>query len=305
MVITKLEGIINPLPSTRKGGITDIASFVNVIDYVTSAEIQGHKIAGQWLFGATGEYNKLSDAERIAYHHAATAKLNGNSLLFVNITGRTVDDTLRYREQAESFGADALVIMPDCVMGADYVRCVEEIVKRTNLPIALYVNTSIGDEQGPDYNAVKDLSQNPRVIGMKVSGQQMDTFLKYANLSSDTFGVLQGMSSQLRNTMEYLAEHGRKLDGVVLGPVNFNPNLVIRAFYGIAPKGGNLEDNWRAMDEIIEGYSRGENNIAYLKEQLLAARIIKSAELLGEPAQGQIILIPTPEDTLRILRASR
>ena len=189
----------------RRGLITPTITIVNENGYVLESEqrkIFQHVVQNGFgtdvIFanGTTGEWNQLSNHERLRLMEIAvdeTNRINAelqkssrpqNIEIWLGINGNTKQEILTNLEAAIKLNAHAVVIAPlaiDDLDEADIVRFfrreLNELIEAAprEMPVFLYDNADINSPGRTDHirtHIVKDLSRLPWIYGIKVSASR-------------------------------------------------------------------------------------------------------------------------------------
>ncbi|MGQ0549650.1 MAG: dihydrodipicolinate synthase family protein [Armatimonadota bacterium] len=89
------------------GGSVDFAGIDRLIDFELGAGVHGLTI-----LGILGEAHKLSEDERYRVVEAIVRRVNGRIPVVVGTSAPATDLAIRYSRQAQSLGADALMVAP-------------------------------------------------------------------------------------------------------------------------------------------------------------------------------------------------
>jgi dihydrodipicolinate synthase/N-acetylneuraminate lyase len=231
--------------------------------------------------GTTGEWNRLSNAERlrgmevtIDEVRAINARLGTTVEAWVGVNGNTKQEILANLDAAIQMGADAAVIAPTAIddlhvdeMVRFFQREVNDLVEahREEIPVFLYDNADIaspGNVPHVPTQVVKQLSRLPWVRGIKVSasmrdlGNYMKAALHYklpgefgvyignAMLIFDLYRPKDGMVGRLQEGWhEYLLNYSPPI-GVISGPGNVLPREWQKAWRVC----------WAGDEEMIDRY---------------------------------------------------
>lgn len=100
-------------------------------------------IHGLVPLGSTGEFLSMSDAERRAVARTVIDTAAGRVPVLVGAGAERTEDVIRYSQEAESFGADGVMIIPpfySTPTEAELIHHYERIASAINIPIMLYNN---------------------------------------------------------------------------------------------------------------------------------------------------------------------
>ena len=173
------------------------------IDGKADASAMQHNIA-QWLnagvhglliFGSTGEFPYVEDAERRDILRAARAATPSDTLLLAGCAAESTQQTLRNLQWAAEDGADAaLVVTP-----VYYTRGKTEAQRRhylyladaSPIPILLYTVPAFTAYDLP-LDLILELAQHPNIVGMKESSGDLRKVTSLANRRADDFALFAG-----------------------------------------------------------------------------------------------------------------
>lgn len=125
-------------PFTADGSAIDLDAHRRFIDWQLESGVPGLII-----LGSTGEFLTVSDAERTQYVQATVEHVANRIPVLVGTMNASTESAVRYSREAETLGADGLMIVPpyyytptdDEIFG--YYRAISEAV---SVPIMLYNN---------------------------------------------------------------------------------------------------------------------------------------------------------------------
>jgi 4-hydroxy-tetrahydrodipicolinate synthase len=125
-------------PFTEGGAALDLDAHRRFLDWQLAAGVPGVII-----LGTTGEFLTLTDAERTTFVKATVDHIAGRIPVLVGTMNAYTPNAVRYSQEAESLGADGLMIVPpyyytpteDEIFG--YYKAIAEAV---SVPIMLYNN---------------------------------------------------------------------------------------------------------------------------------------------------------------------
>jgi 4-hydroxy-tetrahydrodipicolinate synthase len=125
-------------PFTADGSAIDLGAHRRFIDWQLESGVPGLII-----LGSTGEFLTVSDAERTQYVRTTVEHVAGRIPVLVGTMNASTENAVRYSREAETLGADGLMIVPpyyytpteDEILG--YYRAISEAV---SVPIMLYNN---------------------------------------------------------------------------------------------------------------------------------------------------------------------
>lgn len=220
MLKLDLKGVIPPMitPLTPDGQI-DAAGVQRLVDHVIDGGV-----SGLFVLGSSGEGPTLPRHERDVAVRAFVAATRGRVPILVGVGETGTARTLEAVEDAESAGADAVVVMtPLYFLDADerYVaRHVHAVAATATVPLLLYnIPQVTGNRFTPAL--IRELGQLPNVIGLKDSSGDWDAFLAILDAAkSRDLRVFQGAEDLIARSVLAGA------DGSVPGLANLAPRLV-------------------------------------------------------------------------------
>jgi 4-hydroxy-tetrahydrodipicolinate synthase len=140
MTETRFRGsyTVTITPFTEDGSAIDFAGWRRFLDWQIAVGVPGIII-----LGTTGEFLTLTDAERTAFVEETVGHVAGRMKVLVGTMNAHTPNAVRYSKEAETLGADGLMIIPPYY----YTPTEDEIVKyygaicdAVGLPIMLYNN---------------------------------------------------------------------------------------------------------------------------------------------------------------------
>jgi dihydrodipicolinate synthase/N-acetylneuraminate lyase len=193
---------------------------------------------GLFVLGGYGEGAWLTGAQREAVVRAAVAAAGGRAPVLVGVVLPATKASCEAAQQAESLGADAIVVGSPYYFGVDadaQVRHVEAVLKAVRLPVLLY-NIPQCTYNPFAVQTVATLAQEPRVIGIKDSAGDLGAFTELLAIKQRRpgFRVLQG------NGVDMLSDPPVMGDGIVAGLANIAPRLHVNLF-NAAKAGDDVE----------------------------------------------------------------
>lgn len=129
---------VNVTPFTADGSAIDLEANRRLIDWQIS---QG--VPGVIILGTTGEFLTVSDAERTAFVEDTVAHVDGRIAVWVGASNAYSVNAARYAREAQTAGADGLMIIPPYYYTPteDEIVGYYDLITRTcTLPIMLYNN---------------------------------------------------------------------------------------------------------------------------------------------------------------------
>lgn len=186
---TVLDGVYTALVTPLSQGTLDFETLDSLIDVQIQNGIQGLVPCG-----STGEGFCLTPEEQKALIQRTVEQVAGRVPVIAGTSGISTEQTIFLTQQAQSLGADAALIVPP-----PYVRLTPEalvhhyeaVIKATQFPIIIYNNPG-RTPNVLDLEVVQKLAQNPFVIGMKDSTEDMKRPALIQGLLGDTFPQISG-----------------------------------------------------------------------------------------------------------------
>ncbi len=239
-----LDGVIPPIITPlATGSEIDTAALDKVVEHVLTGGC-----SGIFALGTTGEGAWATAAQRRTVVRATVAASRGRAPVLVGILQPGTELAREAARQAEDDGADALVVGSPYYSSADaddQRRHVEAILAAVELPVMLYnIPSCTHHPILPDTAAT--LAAEPRVIGIKDSAGDPDTFTRYLSIKQrqPRFRVLMGDGTLM------VAEQPLSADGLVPGPANIVPHLYVALHK--ARVAGDTTTWRRARAELLE-----------------------------------------------------
>jgi len=102
-----------------------------------------NKVHGIIPLGSTGEFDTLSDEERIKIAEFVVEKVDGKIPVCIGTTANTTKKTIEFSKHAASIGADAVLILPPYYFNPlqdEIIYHFETIADSVDIPIMLYNN---------------------------------------------------------------------------------------------------------------------------------------------------------------------
>ncbi|HEV8310656.1 MAG TPA: dihydrodipicolinate synthase family protein [Methylomirabilota bacterium] len=218
---TALSGVIPPLISPlAASGDPDAAAMGRLVQHVLAGGA-----SGLFVLGGCGEGAWLTTAQRGAVVRAAHRAAAGRVPVLVGVMLPATGPAAEAARQAAGEGADAIVLGSPYYFPVDAAtqrRHVEAVMAATSLPALLYnIPQSTHHTLAPD--TVAALAREPRVLGIKDSAGDFETFLVLLAVkrARSDFRVLQGNESLAAASLLQGA------DGLVPGLANVAPALFV------------------------------------------------------------------------------
>lgn len=158
-------------------------------------------LAGLLVLGSNGEFNYLSDREKLDVLETARQAIPRDKLFIAGTACESTICTLELTEQAATIGADAAIVLTPSYytskMDAQAMRRhFLELAEHSPLPIILYNMPAC---TGIDLSAetVVELAQHPNIVGIKDSSGNVVKLGDIIRAAPPTFNVLAGSASFL------------------------------------------------------------------------------------------------------------
>jgi 4-hydroxy-tetrahydrodipicolinate synthase len=216
-----LRGVVPPLISPlRTTGDVDEVSVQLLVDHVLAGGC-----TGLFVLGGCGEGAWMTNTQRAAVVRTVVRATAGRAPVLAGVMLAATGPALDAARQAESEGADALVVGSPYYGEADagmQERHVEAILDAVPLPVLLYnIPQATHNPLAP--TTVARLAVHPRILGIKDSAGNLHTFQEFLNVKSQraSFRVLQGNEPVASSSLLLGA------DGLVPGMANFAPSLFV------------------------------------------------------------------------------
>jgi 4-hydroxy-tetrahydrodipicolinate synthase len=285
-----LHGIVPPLISPLDdGGAPDAAAMSALVEHVVGAGC-----TGLFMLGGCGEGAWLTPAQRGAVVRLAARAAAGRVPVLAGVMLPATGPAIEAAHQAADEGADALVIGSPYYFGVDpaaQARHVALVLATTSLPALLYNIPQCTHHVLPPAT-VRDLTRDPRIIGIKDSAGDFEAFQAFLAIKHErpSFRVLQGNEALAAAS---LLQGG---DGMVPGLANVAPDLFV-ALGAAADRG--------AADECAE-LQRRIARLAALYRQGPWLAALKAACALrgignGRPAPPLAPAAPADREAVRAL----
>ena len=217
----KLAGVIPPLITPLdQAGHVDAAAAEALVSYTLAGGCSGLFVAGGCGLGPW-----LTTAQRGEAVRAAVKSAAGRAPVLAGVMLPATGPTCEAARQAETEGADAVVVASPYYFGVDgndQRRHVETVLEAVNLPILLY-NIPQCTHHTWQPRTVAALAREPRVLGVKDSSGDLAGFQSFLAIKRERpdFRVLQGDE----RVMAACVLMGG--DGVIAGLANVAPRLCV------------------------------------------------------------------------------
>ena len=206
-------------------------------------------VHGFIIGGSLGEASTLLNSEKMELLKSGLAVSDGNVPVLINIAEQATKQAIACAQEAETYGADGLMLLPPMRYPADARETVtffKAVAKETSLPIMIYNNPY-------DYKIMttvamfEELDELPNIQAVKESTRDLTNVTRMRNAFGDRFKLLGGVDT--------LALEALLLgcDGWVGGLVDAFPQETV-AIYDLAKAGQVAEalDIYRWFMPLLE-----------------------------------------------------
>lgn len=216
-----LRGVVPPLISPLQDiGDVDEISVQRLVDHVLAGGC-----SGLFVLGGCGEGAWLTSRQRGAVVRAVVRAAAGRAPVLAGVMLAATGPALDAAKQAETEGADALVVGSPYYGDVDAAmqeRHVAAILDAVPLPILLYnIPQATHNPLAPA--TVARLAIDPRILGIKDSAGNLHTLREFLRVKSrrPAFRILQGNEPVASSSLLL------GCDGLVPGMANFAPSLFV------------------------------------------------------------------------------
>jgi 4-hydroxy-2-oxoglutarate aldolase len=260
--VLALDGILAPVvtPFDASGAVDGDAFVANVRAHL-DAGLHGVVVAG-----STGEAALLDEDERARLVELARSAVPRDRTLLVGTGAESTRAVIARNRMAAQRGADGvLVVAPHYYGDAMTVDALRDHYRRiadeSPVPVLLYTIPKYMHFALPA-DVVADLARHENVVGMKDSSGDAALLRGYLAAQSDSFKVLTGSGSLLREALD-LGAHG-----AILAVALFAPTLSLDVLR--AARGAHAEDGAAAQARLTPLAARivGAMGVAGVKAAL-------------------------------------
>lgn len=193
-------GLIVPLitPFNEQGQV-DHPAVDRLVDHLLRV-----KLAALMVAGTTGESMALPANERIRLIQTACAAARGRVRVIAGVGSTCAEDTLAFAQAAREAGADALSLHPPSyftLSDAEVLAYFRSMLAEVKMPLILY-NIPGCTRNALSIDAVEQLKEDPRVLGIKDSSSDPDYFAQLMQrCAGDDFFVNCGDEGRIAESM--------------------------------------------------------------------------------------------------------
>lgn len=186
----------------------------------------GGNVAGVFILGTTGEAPSLSYRLRREMIERTVAIVAGRVPVLVGVTDTAFVESVQLAKFAADAGADSVVLTTPYYFPAGQTELtgyIRNIVPQLPLPVMLYNMPGL-TKVWFETDTLRQLSDLPRVVGVKDSSGDLDYFAEVCQLKQERpdWRVLIGPEAMLAEA------HAAGGDGGVSGGANFAPDVFTR-----------------------------------------------------------------------------
>ncbi len=286
-VPAKLRGIVPPMITPLADRDTlDTEGLGRLVEHLV-----GGGVHGLFILGTSGEAPSLSYRLRREVVQRVCSQVGDRLPVLVGVTDTSIVETLAMARCAADAGATAVVLAPPYyfpLSQAELIRYVRRLVAELPLPLVLY-NMPAMTKVSFEPETIRQLLDEPQIIGLKDSSRQMDYFVTVRQITRQRpdWSLLVGFEHMLVDT---IAAGG---DGGVLAGANVSPRLLV-GLYEAALQADHrrIEQLQQALSIQRQIYTVGSGSTPSLQgiKCALALRRICS-DRMAEPYYG----LPTDE----------
>jgi 4-hydroxy-tetrahydrodipicolinate synthase len=152
-------------------------------------------VHGLIIIGTVGENNSLEPEEKRAVLKTAVACARGRAPVIAGVSELTTARAVRFARDAETIGADGLMVLPAMVYApteAELVSHFRAVAQASALPIMLYNNPPAYRVE-ISFEALTRLADLPAIVAIKESAPDTRRFTDLFNAFGDRFAVLAGL----------------------------------------------------------------------------------------------------------------
>lgn len=258
-----IKGVIVPLLTPVRNGKVDDESLKRLIDHVV-----GGGVDALFVIGTTGEFQYLSLEEKKKLILKTVEYTQKRVPILVGIASKDEKETLVLADFSQENDIDALVLA--FIDHTTKDQLLKLVLSKSRLPIILYNNPEIHNNQMLDLEFIKRSMKFNKVAGIKDSSGSWEYFTELLRLRSGTFPVYQGKTNVILESLRGGAA------GLVNGYANIEPALLKHAYTERTP-----ESFQKVVHLKQEVDKLASNQIKAMKTKLVELKIIASAETLN------------------------
>lgn len=252
-IMTKsIRGIIPPLLTPLEDWQTlDVRGLENLV-----ARLLAGGVHGLFALGTTGEGPSLSHALRREIIERVNRQVDGAVPVLAAIMDTSLVESLNLADFAASKGCRALVVSSPCyypISQDDLRKYLARLAERSPLPIFLY-NIPSHTKTWFELETLKDAFENPKFIGFKDSGGDLEYFFKVAQLmkTRPDLSLFMGPEHLLVPAMKLGA------DGGICGGAHILPRLFVKIYEAVQSgkweAAATLERRLQELGTLYEGF---------------------------------------------------
>ena len=278
-----LRGIVPPMITPLSDRDTlDADGLQRLVEHLIDGGVHG-----LFILGSSGEAPSLSYRLRREVIQQVCTHVAGRLPVLVGVTDTSMQETLALAQYAADVGATAAVLAPPYYFPlnqTELTRYVRGVVAELPSPLVLY-NMPRMTKVTFEPETVRQLLDEPRIIGLKDSSRQIDYFraVREVTRQRPDWSLLVGFEHMLVETIEAGG------DGGVCGGANLSPRLLVD-FYEAAVSGDQERIDRLQQRLSIQGklYTIGTGSTPSLQgiKCALSLRGIIGQDRMSEPHQG-------------------
>ena len=183
-------------------------------------------IDGVVLAGSLGEASTLLNSEKIDLLEYTKELVQDKVPVIMNISEHSTRGAVQAAQEAESAGADGLMLLPPMRYKADGRETVEyfkTVARNTSLPIMIY-NNPVDYKIMVELHMFEELAQLPNIQALKESTRDVSNVTRMFNHFGDRYKVLTGVDPLALESLCMGA------DGWVAGLVDAFPHETVAIF---------------------------------------------------------------------------